>query len=63
MIIFFDIAQDCSLDHLVELKLQKKKKKKKAKIRAWKGQIGAEMIFSTQTCLLVLTLNRFHTLF
>ena len=31
MIIFFDIAQDCSLDHLVELKLQKKKKKKKKK--------------------------------
>ena len=61
MIIFFDIAQDCSLGHLVELKLQKKKKK--AKIRAWKVQIGAEMIFSTQTCLLVLTLNRFHTLF
>ena len=64
MIIFFDIAQDCSLGHLVELKLQKKKKKKKkAQIRAWKVQIGAEMIFSTQTCLLVLTLNRFHTLF
>ena len=62
MIIFFDIAQDCSLGHLVELKLQKKKKKK-AQIRAWKVQIGAEMIFSTQTCLLVLTLNRFHTLF
>ena len=61
MIIFFDIAQDCSLGHLVELKLQKKKKK--AQIRAWKVQIGAEMIFSTQTCLLVLTLNRFHTLF
>ena len=60
MIIFFDIAQDCSLGHLVELKLQKKKK---AQIRAWKVQIGAEMIFSTQTCLLVLTLNRFHTLF
>ena len=61
MIIFFDIAQDCSLGHLVELKLQKKKKK--AQIRAWKVQIGAEIIFSTQTCLLVLTLNRFHTLF
>ena len=61
MIIFFDIAQDCSLGHLVELKLQKKKKK--AQIRAWKVQIGAEMVFSTQTCLLVLTLNRFHTLF
>ena len=29
MIIFFDIAQDCSLGHLVELKLQKKKKKLK----------------------------------
>ena len=28
MIIFFDIAQDCSLGHLVELKLQKKKKKR-----------------------------------
>ena len=61
MIIFFDIAQDCSLGHLVELKLQKKKKK--AQIRAWKVQIGAEMVFYTQTCLLVLTLNRFHTLF
>ena len=59
MIIFFDIAQDCSLNK----KKKKKKKKKKAQIRDWKGQIGAEMIFSTQTCLLVLTLNRFHTLF